>query len=338
MAVPIVSIFATGDYDAQIHRGIDLITAGGVVILPTETVYGAATLLGRSEGRQRLLDLRGGETRRSPFISPGRKILLTIWMNKRIRQTSDSQALARPGGAVVWRSPDGVKKWRGGWVSQSQTCLTTLELRCGARNISGIRSDRRCRRADGNHRAVGSPVGFDVVRLRRRHSSRRQSRFDIRRGPTKYSKPSTLSKWRRKLSDRAPRRLRRADHPPSAANYDSFRLQRQHLPVPDGRSPCPQHPGAQLDVPEPDLERKGISVISAGSYAVPGAKATPQAVAAVKGFGADLSHHHSRPLTVELIHQADMIYTMSQNHAHQVMALVPSASEKVATLDPAGKI
>jgi protein-tyrosine-phosphatase len=33
-----------------------------------------------------------------------------------------------------------------------------------------------------------------------------------------------------------------------------------------------------------------------------------------------------------------MIYTMSRNHAHQVMALVPSATEKVATLDPAGDI
>ena len=71
----------------------------------------------------------------------------------------------------------------------------------------------------------------------------------------------------------------------------------------------------KLAVPEMELEKQGISVVSAGSYALPVPRATPQAVAAVKDLGADLSHHRSRPLTVELIHQADMIYTMSKNHA-----------------------
>jgi len=94
----------------------------------------------------------------------------------------------------------------------------------------------------------------------------------------------------------------------------------------------------KLSVPEPELEKKGISVISAGSFALPGARATPQAVQALKDLGVDLSHHRSKPLTVELIHQADVIYTMSRSHAQAVAALVPSASEKVATLDPAGDI
>ena len=71
---------------------------------------------------------------------------------------------------------------------------------------------------------------------------------------------------------------------------------------------------------------------------MPGARATPQAVEAVRELGADLSHHRSRPLTVELIHQADMIFTMSRNHAMAVAALVPSASDKIATLDPRGDI
>jgi protein-tyrosine-phosphatase len=61
-------------------------------------------------------------------------------------------------------------------------------------------------------------------------------------------------------------------------------------------------------------------------------------VLAVKELGVDLTHHRSRSLTVELIHQADVIYTMSRNHAQQVTSLVPSATEKVTTLDPAGDI
>ena len=81
-----------------------------------------------------------------------------------------------------------------------------------------------------------------------------------------------------------------------------------------------------------------MTIVSAGAFAMPGARATPQAVEAVKELGADLSKHRSRPLTVELIHQADVIFTMGRGHASAVTALVPSAAEKVATLDPTGDI
>ena len=71
---------------------------------------------------------------------------------------------------------------------------------------------------------------------------------------------------------------------------------------------------------------------------MPGARATPQGAEAVAELGADLSKHRSRPLSVELIHQADRIYTMGRSHAAAVATLVPGASEKTSTLDPDGDI
>jgi protein-tyrosine phosphatase len=94
----------------------------------------------------------------------------------------------------------------------------------------------------------------------------------------------------------------------------------------------------KLGTPVEALEARGINVLSAGSSALSGAPAATNAVAALKDRGADLARHRSRPLTVELIHQADRIYTMSRDHSRAVTALVPSAAEKVATLDPAGDI
>jgi protein-tyrosine phosphatase len=90
----------------------------------------------------------------------------------------------------------------------------------------------------------------------------------------------------------------------------------------------------RLHVSASELENKGMSVMSAGSYAMPGAAATPQAVEALKGMGLDISRHRSRALTVELIHQADVIYAMSRGHARAVSTLVPSAADKVIALDP----
>jgi L-threonylcarbamoyladenylate synthase len=94
----------------------------------------------------------------------------------------------------------------------------------------------------------------------------------------------------------------------------------------------------KLGVKESELDKKGVAVMSAGSFAMPGARATGAAVEAMAQQGVDLSRHRSRPLTVELIHQADVIYTMSRSHSAAVMSLVPGASGKVMTLDPKGEI
>jgi protein-tyrosine-phosphatase len=90
----------------------------------------------------------------------------------------------------------------------------------------------------------------------------------------------------------------------------------------------------RLKVAPEEIESKGISVISAGSFAMPGTRATPQAVEALREMNIDLSKHRSRPLSVELIHQADAIFTMSHAHAQAVTSLVPAAREKTHTLDP----
>jgi protein-tyrosine phosphatase len=94
----------------------------------------------------------------------------------------------------------------------------------------------------------------------------------------------------------------------------------------------------KLGVSDQALDEKGISVLSAGSYAMPGSRAAAPAVEALREMGADLTRHRSRSLTVELIHQADVIFTMSQSHQQAVLSLVPSARDKVMLLDPHGDI
>jgi protein-tyrosine phosphatase len=154
-------------------------------------------------------------------------------------------------------------------------------------------------------------------------------------GPSRYSKPSTIVRVRGERYEIV-----------RVGIYDERIIERllrtTILFVCSGntcRSPMAEAIARRLlaekfHVSDDDLEKKGISVISAGSFAMPGARATPAAVEALKEMGSDLTKHRSRPLSVELIHQADAIFTMSKNHAQAVAALVPSASEKTKTLDP----
>ena len=65
MAAPIVHIFETGEYESQIRRGSELLSSGGVVVLPTETVYGAAGVISSEPARARINALRGDG--RKPF-------------------------------------------------------------------------------------------------------------------------------------------------------------------------------------------------------------------------------------------------------------------------------
>src|SRR5438477_2403037 len=59
MTAPVVPIFDVGDYAGQIAQATDLLRGGGVVVLPTETVYGAAAVLGNDKGTDRLKAIRG---------------------------------------------------------------------------------------------------------------------------------------------------------------------------------------------------------------------------------------------------------------------------------------
>src|SRR4051812_41643189 len=69
MPVPAVSIFE-GAYEDHIHLAAEKLRQGGLVVLPTETVYGAAAALNRPEALQRLRNLRpgGGNGEASAFI------------------------------------------------------------------------------------------------------------------------------------------------------------------------------------------------------------------------------------------------------------------------------
>lgn len=90
----------------------------------------------------------------------------------------------------------------------------------------------------------------------------------------------------------------------------------------------------QLGVDLKSLDAAGIGVISAGIFAGGGQPASVEAVDVMRKQGLDLSRHRSRALTQELIHEADVIYCMTESHLHAVIGMSPSAAAKTHRLDP----
>ena len=342
MPSPVITIFATGDYEAQVSRGAQILQSGGLIVLPTESAYGAAGLLTHPQGKERLAAFRGGGSR--PFTlhlaephdaeqylgqitDYGRRLMRKLWpgpvalvfdvpadRRKEVaaRHDLDESALYDSAGEITLRCPNHIV---------FSDVVGRVKGPIAMTLASGSASS-----ATWTAQHLAEELGEKVDLI-----------FDA--GPTDYSKPSTILKVG---SDRY--------EIVRAGIYDQRIIDRimrtTLLFVCSGntcRSPMAEAIARQLlarklGINDQDLDKKGLAVVSAGSYALPGARATPQAVEAVRDLGADLTQHRSRPLTVDLIHEADMIFTMSRNHAMQVLALVPSASDKVATLDPDGDI
>ncbi|HET6247261.1 MAG TPA: Sua5/YciO/YrdC/YwlC family protein [Tepidisphaeraceae bacterium] len=342
MAATVVSIFTSNDYESHVDRGAQFLRDGRLIVLPTETAYGVAGLLSHADGRKRMAEFRGNNDR--PFTlhlahaddagqyladvgDYGRRVMRKLWPGPvalvfdvpaaRRREVAAQLGVAEPdlydpAGGITLRCPKHI-------VFTDVVAQVTGPV---AMTLAGASASA----ASWSAAALADELGDKVDLL-----------FDT--GPTDYSKPSTIIKVE---ADRY-----KIVRPGIYDERIIDKLLRTTLLFVCSGNTC-RSPMAEaiarhllakkLGVGEDDLEKKGLNVVSAGSYAMPGSRAAAPAIEAVRELGGDLSQHRSRPLTVELVHQADAIFTMSQNHADAVVGLVPSAADKVATLDPDGDI
>lgn len=71
---------------------------------------------------------------------------------------------------------------------------------------------------------------------------------------------------------------------------------------------------------------------SAGTWAVPGASASPNAIKALAEMQVDLSGHRSQPVTEELLQEAHLILTMTRRHKEELASFCPEVQDKLYTL------
>jgi protein-tyrosine phosphatase len=341
MAARVIPIFDAGDYDQQIRDAATTLREGGIVVLPTETVYGAASLLTHPAALGRLRAIEPAIAKQPLVLHLARREDAARFLG-RVRELG--QRMMRklwpgPVGLVFDVPRDRQREVAGGLRVAVEELYDgpSITLRCP----DHIVATDVIAQAGGPvvMRKAGGPdcAALDAGEVVSAWGDKLDLVLDA--GPTRLSKPSTILR----VSDDKYEIVRQGI-------YDQRIIERllrtTILFVCSGntcRSPMAEALARQLlaqklGVREDELDKKGVTVLSAGSFAMPGARATPAAVEALKPFGADLSRHRSRLLTVELIHQADMIYAMGRSHAAAVTALVPSAADKVLKLDPGGDI
>ncbi len=336
MASALIQILNAGDYFKEIDEAASSLDRGNLLVLPTETVYGIAGRLDLPDVRRKLAEVRGG--------ADDKPLTIHLATPDDARQfLGDTGELAQRMMRKLWPGPvalvfavDSERRTEvAGRLSMKESELydgESILLRCPSHPVvHDILS------------AVGGPVAITQAAVQMQSGSPKPGELAtelgqsvervIDAGPTPFSKPSTIVRVERNsyqilregvYDQRIIERL----------------LQTTILFVCSGntcRSPMAaaltrQWLATKLGVSPGGLEAKGYSVISAGVMASGGSPATAQAALAVADLGADLSRHRSQMLTVELIHQADLILAMGSGHARAIRSLVPSASDRIKLL------
>ncbi len=338
MPVDVISILDSRDVERDIERAAVALETGQLVVLPTETVYGVAARIDLPQTRDRLEKMRPSNSKAAWTLHLADPE--DAW-ELGVEKTDFAQRLVNK----LWPGPVGlifdVPADRQRQVAERLNVPAgelfhdnTITLRCPDHPV---------------FTAVVGSIDKPVALTRFGDISSQLPRgfgmedwavgLAVDAGPTRFSKPSTILRVKGDTYEIT-----------RAGVFDERIIQRQLrttvLFVCSGntcRSPMAEALARKqiadaYGVSEDQLDSKGISVVSAGVFALPGTRATPQAVDAVKSLGGDLSKHRSQPLTPELLHSADAIYAMGHSHAMSIQAMSPAAAKKLLLLDPAGDI
>ena len=101
---------------------------------------------------------------------------------------------------------------------------------------------------------------------------------------------------------------------------------------------CNAEIASRLGVPLESLDRVGIKAVSAGLKARPGEPLAAEAERALATIGIPGVQHRSGNLTLGLVQKAEVIFCMTEEQRHKLIALFPEAASKAHCLNPLGDI
>jgi L-threonylcarbamoyladenylate synthase len=329
-----------------IKQAAGLVDSGGLVVFPTETVYGVACRVSH-ESIKRLSEAKGRTAEKFYTLHIGQKSDLKKYVPNPTTQASQLVSKGWPGPlTIVFELDDkDIAKVRNDLGEEVFTLLyhdNTIGIRCPDNVIAS------CLLTHTRHPVV-APSANITGNAPSVSGEQAMTAMDgkvdmvLEGGSCKYQKSSTVVKV-----DRGGVHLIREG---LYDKRDVEAMSRVHIlfvctgntcrsPMAAGlcRKILAQKFGCSVD----HLNKMGYDVTSAGTMAVPGWQASVEAIEVCKAKGVDISGHRSRQLSHTVIEQSDYIFVMTGQHRKAVVELVGGASERCLLLgsrdipDPVG--
>lgn len=335
MPARIVDLKKSEDVRDIVHQTVEAFSAGQIVALPTETVYGIAASALNPDAVNRLLDIKG-RPKGKPFafaiksledaldyvpdLSPlARRLARRCWPGPLTLVVDDDHP-----DSVVQRLPESVRQAAvpegtiGLRVPAHPVTLQVLRLLAGPIVLTSANFSGDSDLVHGQTVAQSLGGHVDLV---------------LDDGQSELGTVSSVVQVR----DNAYRVLRSgAIDEPTLRRLTNVVV----LLVCTGntcRSPMAEailkklvaeRMGCSIDA----LADHGMTIASAGVAAMPGGAPSTQAVEVVRDMGLDIAAHRSQPLTGDLAQYADLILTLTRGHQHTILNQFPQLNGRVLPL------
>lgn len=337
MTAEIIQVDPDTSSDDALQIAARLLNDGGIVVLPTETVYGVVARADRRGAVQRLREIKSRSRDQAFTVHIAAKQDLHTFVPHVPAVAGRLAAKGWPGPlSLILDVPDPSEAPIAGQVDDEAVAAMyydgTIGLRCPdsrvfravVRGVDGpviAASANRAgepppRTADGAARALGKTV--DLV---------------IDAGEARYAQASTIVR----VAGKTYEIVRRGVYENRVIdNMATLRI----LFVCTGntcRSPMAEGISRvvlakKLGCAASELSAHGVAVESAGTFGGGGGGAARHAIEVVRKYGADISNHRVRSLSREMVERADAIFAMTRSHRDAVLGVAPAAESRVSLL------
>jgi len=335
MSAVVIDVRRAEDVRDVIHRSVQALAEGKLVVFPTETVYGLAASALDAAAVQRLAEVKGRSVDHPlalavksadeafdyvPDISPiGRRLARRCWPGPVTLVLGDNHP-----DSLIQRLPASVRelvvpgKTLGLRVPAHPIILEVLQLMAGPLALTSA-----------NH--SGQPDAVSADEVIEYFGDRVELVLDD--GRSQFAQSSSVIR----IDERRVNVLRQGVVSESTIKRLASFLVLMVCTGNTCRSPMAEllmrrrlatHLGCEMD----QLDERGAQVLSAGIAAMPGGRPSPEAVNVMQERQLDLSPHLSQPLSPHLARHADLILTMTQSHRDAVVRQLPEAETRVRLL------
>ena len=331
----VIRLSDTEDLRDVIHRTVEAISAGKVVAIPTETVYGLAASAFRPEAVQQVFAIKGRPAN-APLAIAVKSLEDAIDFVPNICPIA--RRIARrswPGPITIVHEvdhPDSVVHRLDESVRAATIPNGTIGLRVPATDL-----------AQQILRLVAGPVVLTSANLSGAEDPKTaqdvvdqlgdQVDLILDGGPCQFGKASTVIQ----VIDQQIKVLREG-----SVNLESVNRLANFVGLivctgntcrsPMGEAIFKKLVAEKVGCAPDDLIENGIQIASAGIAAMSGSPAADQATYVMKEFGLEIGDHASQPITDRTAQVADLILTMTNGHRQALISHWPMLEPRTKTL------
>jgi protein-tyrosine phosphatase len=335
MPPPVIDVRAADDIRDVVHRAVQAVAEGGLVVFPTETVYGLAAraldvdavsrlaqVKGRRAGHPMTLAIKSADEARDYAPDMGRladRLARRCWPGPVTLVLDNSHA-----DSLVAQLPPTVRDLVspadtiGLRVPGHEIILDVMRMVAGPLVLTS--ANRSGQTEALNAQAAAERLGDDVQLV-------------LDDGPSRFGQPSSVVRINGDryeilrpgvVPEKTLKRL--------ASLMVLFVCTGNTCRSPMAEAICRKLLAERLGCLPDELEDRGVMVMSAGVAAMSGGRASAEAAQVMSDQGLDISLHETQPLTEPLVRYADLVFTMTQSHRQAIVAQWHHAAERTQLL------